>query len=284
MLRLHATRSAITLQTPEGPSETTRALVAVGIEGFRAGIIAVGEEEAALTRQLSQRPAAATQRKWLARKILKAVETRGGEVSAKREPSLEFVRPGADPFWDAKWQSFKELERVDLGRPDTSHQVLLVEPLAASTWSPHLTRGVLMFLLWTSTMTGHKVWPSFRRPKLELHVTADFSDLEYAELVDQLRSLWGQKRVQLSPGRQVPPRPLTALAAGYAASRIAVWAALLLALFSSLRGDGSQFTLVAVGVAGLALMLGRKLKGLTAYELPRRANTGRPEAIAEPKG
>ena len=27
MLRLHATRSAITLQTPEGPSETTRAVV-----------------------------------------------------------------------------------------------------------------------------------------------------------------------------------------------------------------------------------------------------------------
>jgi hypothetical protein len=282
VLRLHVTRSAITLQAPEGASETTRAVVAVGIEGFRTGIISVGEDEAALARRLAQRPAG-TQHKWLARKILKAAETRGSDTTPKTEPRMQFVRPGADPFWDAKWQDFKQLEHVDLGRPDTSQQVLLVDPLGADTWSPHLTRGVVMYALWTSTFTAHKVWPPFRRPRLELHVAADFSDLEYAELVDQLRSLWGQKRVVVPPDRQVSPRPLTALAAGYAATRIAVWAALLLALFTSLRADGSTFTLVAVGIAGLALMIGRKLKGLTVYELPRRANTARPEPITEPK-
>ena len=284
MLRLHATRSAITLQTPEGPSETTRAVVAIGIEGFRAGIIAVGEEEAALAPRLVRRLASAGQRRWLARKILKAVESRGGVPAPSEEPSVHFVRAGDDPFWDAKWQNFKELERVDLGRPETTNQVLLVNPLAADTWAPHLIRGVLMFMLWTSTFTAHKVWPPFRRPKLELHAAADFSDLEYAELVDQLRSLWGPNRVQLLPEREVAPRPLTALAAGYRATRIVVWTALLIGLFLSLRaGDASSWTLAALGVAGLAQLIGRKLKGLSAYELPRRGHAQRSEPVTEPK-
>lgn len=283
MLRLHVTRSAVTLQTPEGPSETTRATVAVGVEGFRAGIIAVGDDEATLARRLAQRVTGGKQHKWLARKILSAVETRM-PAAASAEPSVRFVRPGEDPFWDAKWQRFEELERVDLSRPDDARQVLLVEPLAADTWSPHLLRGVLMFVLWTSAFTGDKVWPAFRRPKLELHATGDFSDLEYAELVDQLRSLWGQQRIQLLSGRPVSPRPRTLLDVGYTATRVAVWAALLLALFFSLRaGTASWLSIAAATIAGLAVLIGRKLKGRSVYELPRRAHARSTSPAAEPK-
>jgi hypothetical protein len=279
VLRLHVTRSAITIQAPEGPSETTRASVALGTEGFRAGILGVGEDETALARRLCEVTANGPQRKWLARKILKAVENRGEDPTPQSEPSVHFVRPGEDPYWDAKWRDFKELEQVDLGRPDNPRQVLLVNPLAADSWSPHLTRGMLMYILWTGVLTGHKVWPAFRRPKLELHVAGDFSDLEYAELVDQLRSLWGQGRVQLPPGREVAPRPVTAFSAGYAASRIVVWAALALAFFASMRAGGNTLALVAIGVAGAALLIGRKLKGRSIYELPRRASARRPEPV-----
>jgi hypothetical protein len=193
------------------------------------------------------------------------------------------VRAGEDSYWDAKWQDFKELDRVDLRRPDNPRQVLVVNPLAADTWSPHLTRGMLMYVLWTGILTGHKVWPPFRRPKLELHVAGDFSDLEYAELVDQLRSLWGQNRVQLPSGREVAPRPVTAYSAGYVASRVVVFAAFALAFFASMRPGGNSLALAAVGVAGGALLIGRKLKGRSTYELPRRGNARRSEPIVDSK-
>ncbi|HEY6561812.1 MAG TPA: hypothetical protein VI072_31295 [Polyangiaceae bacterium] len=283
MLRLHVTRSAITIQAPEGPGETTRASVALGTEGFRAGILGVGEDETALARRLCDAAASGSQHRWLARKILNAVEKRVGDSTPRSEPSVHFVRPGEDPYWDAKWRDFKTLEQVDLGRPDNPRQVLVVNPLGADTWSPHLTRGMLMYVLWTGILTGHKVWPPFRRPKLELHVAGDFSDLEYAELVDQLRSLWGQNRVQLPPGREVAPRPLTAYSAGYVASRVVVFAAFALAFFSSMRAGGNTLALVAVGVAGAALLIGRKLKGRSIYELPRRGTARRPEPVAESK-
>ncbi|HMJ12147.1 MAG TPA: hypothetical protein VK524_12070, partial [Polyangiaceae bacterium] len=277
------TRTAITLQGPDGPSETTRAIVALGMEGFRAGILAVGDDEPSLARKLSA-AGPKPRHKWLARQILNAVETRMPSSEAASAPALRFLRPGEDPFWDAKWQNWKELPQSDLKRAENPREIFLVEPLARETWAPHLIHGALMFVLWTSEFTSTKLAPAFRRPKLELHAASDLSELEYAELVDQLHSLWGKRRIQLLPGHEVSPRPLTPLVIGYIASRVFVWLALLVALYFTQRGDvPSSAALIAASLAGAAVLIGRRIKGRAVYELPRRTSAERSSPLAASK-
>lgn len=280
VLYLSVTRSAVTLQGPARESETTRALVALCIDGFRVGIVAVGEDEAELRKQLV-REAVKPRGGLLATKILEQAQKHESPDGRQSESDpLRFFRAGEDAYWDRKWQDPHAFRAGDPKRAANPREILLVEPLSASSWSPHLIRGLLMFALWSSSFTRYRTWPPFLRPRVELSAAGDLSDLEYAELVDQLRSLWGERRVALPEGRIVPPQPLTTSRIAYLASRGLGWAALaisaLLLVLQRISAQSSNGAVIAAVVAAVAMLVSRAARGRMATELPRRsASTGR---------
>jgi hypothetical protein len=151
-------------------------------------------------------------------------------------------------------------------------EVLVVEPLAAESWSPHLFRGVLFYVLWTSAWVKGKTWPSFLRPKVEL-LAEGMDGLHYAELVDQLQSLWGTNHVVLPAGREVEPAPVTKLDIAYSAARVAWWGGLggmILSAFFAATPEPGGPALAAGVVAAIGLMASRVFKARREVELPRR--------------
>jgi hypothetical protein len=268
VVSLNVTRNVLTVHAPSHGSETTRAIVAVCVDGFRVGIMAAGKEEAELRQELERQPEPAPKR-GIRAKILAAAKAR--EDSRSNPDKLQFFRPGEDAWWDRKWQDPDALRAGDAKRAENPRQILLVNPLSAESWSPHFSRGLLMYLLWTSAPTRAKTWPAFRRPKLELHVTRDFSDLEYAELVDQLHSVWGKNRVLLPAEREVPPPPVTVMQVVHRLSRGVFWLAMTFALLINLAtGKTSNGVILAVALAAVAVLVRRFARSRMISELPRR--------------
>jgi hypothetical protein len=185
------------------------------------------------------------------------------------------VHAGDDPWWDEKWQNAYSLRRGDDRRGRDPVEVFVAEPLSVESWSPHLLRGVLFYVLWTSAWTKGKTWPSFLRPKVEL--LADGIDgLHYAELVDQLQSLWGMHRVVLPPGREVEPAPVTKLDIAYSAARVVWWGGLggmVLSAFFAATPEPGGAALIAGAAAALGLTASRVLNARREVELPRRKTT-----------
>lgn len=265
--------------TVEGPGrrlESTAAVVALTVENGRVGIVGVGENEEELSERLSKRiegGIGAT----VAAKILETARRKMDPID-NREP-LRLLQPGEDPWWDEKWKDPYSLKKGDESRARNPKEVLVVRPLAVESWSPHLVRGLLMYVLWTSAWTRGKTWPAFRRPRVRL--TADgIEGSDYAELVDQLRSLWGTQRVELPADRPVDPPPPTPLRRAYRASRVVWWlslgATLILARLAS-GGSPSSASLAAAAVAAVALMVSRVLRARTEVERPRVRGRGAPE-------
>jgi hypothetical protein len=111
--------------------------------------------------------------------------------------------------------------------PPRANELLLVAPLDEKSFSPHLVHGLLMYVLYTSRHTRQKLWPAFRRPALELRPSRDLRGRDYEELVDQLRALWGKRRVLLPPDLPVGPPPPTRLSTTARISHAVFWLALL---------------------------------------------------------
>jgi len=265
VLRLHVSRTALTLEGESRQSETTRASVALGVDGWRAGIIAVGKDEAELRAALAEDSPESPARGLRARIVAAA-----GRLDVSK-PELRIVRPGDDPWWDRKWKDPYALRKAESSRRQGPRELLIVEPLSPSSWSPHLIHGLLFYVLWSSAWTRGKTWPPFRRPKLMLLASDDFRGLEYEELTDQLRIVWGERRVELPVGREVGPRPVTALQITYRLSRTLWWAALLLALVLGRPGtEPSSEAVIAAAVAALAIMVSRVAGARAQAELPRR--------------
>jgi hypothetical protein len=261
--RLLVSRSLISVEGPESQPETTRAVLALAVERGRVGIMAVGEDERKLLTRVTERVAAAP-RRGIAGQILAAAAARLD--TRAREPRI--VHPGEEPWWDTKWHDPYSMRH---GNPGRGHEILVIEPLSEVSFSPHLIRGLLFYVLWTSRWTRDKTWPAFRRPTLQLEVSDDLRGRDYEEVVDQLRSLWGASRVVLPPGRPVSPLPVTPLQIIYRASRIAFWFALALSLALIKPGsDPPMAAVVAAAVAAVAIIARRVSKARLDVELSRR--------------
>jgi hypothetical protein len=260
-VRLHVSRSAVSVEDPDGWREPTRALVALGIEAGRIGIIGVGEEEAELVERLARTPPKNPYRGMRA-KIIAASASR---LPPGAKPRV--VRPGEDPYWDRTWQDSYALRSAD---PARSGEVLLIAPLDERSWSPHLVHGLLMYVLWTSPCTRDRIWPEFRRPQIELRPADDLGGLHYQELVDQLRALWGERRVILPEGRPVAPPPPTPTLRAARIAHAVFWVALLGSFLLSRGGKPSVAALIAAGVALVAFLARRVAKARARAELPRR--------------
>jgi hypothetical protein len=254
----------VSVEGPRGDRDSTRATVALAVERGRVGIISVGEDEAQLRARLAARPRVVA--RGIAAQILAAAAARA------EERPLRVFSPGADPWWDAKWRSPKALGDAD---PTREREALLIEPLAETTFSPFLARGLLYYALWTSRFTGDKTWPAFRRPALEVVVDDELRGLQYEELVDELRGIWGHRRLRLP--RPVAPVPLTPARTAYRASRVVFWFAVALAVVLSRQGgQASSVALVFAGVAALAVIVSRVTASRMQFELPRRRELRQP--------
>ena len=258
-LILHVSRHRLSLEGPERKIDTTRALLALGVEGRRVGIVGVGESEEELRKRFAQPP-----KEPLVRGLAAQILAASSEKLPSETRELRIVRPGDDPFWDRIWRDPYALKAGD---PTRSREVFLIEPLAEDTWSPHLVQGLLMYVLWSSSATRDKTWPAFRRPKFELRADENLTGLHYEELVDQARSLWGEKRVALPADRPVSPRPQTTLTRVATAAHAVFWIALALSVVL----NPSQLAVVAAGTAVLAFFVRRGAKARATAELPRRA-------------
>jgi hypothetical protein len=260
-LRLHVSRSAVSVEDPDGWREPTRALVALGMEGGKIGIIAVGEEEPELLERLA-RPVETAPLRGLRAKIVAA-----SAASLPKGAKPRVVRAGEDPYWDRTWQDSYAMRSAD---PAHSGEVLLIAPLDEQSWSPHLVHGLLMYVLWTSPCTRDRIWPEFRRPQIELRPADDLVGLHYEELVDQLRALWGVRRVVLPEGRPVAPPPETRMVRTARIAHAVFWVALVGSFLLARGGRPSGAALVAAGVALVAFLARRVAKARARAELPRR--------------
>lgn len=256
---LHVSRHRLSLEGPERKIETTRALLALGVEGRRVGIVAVGESEEELRKRFAEPP-----KEPLVRGLAAQILAASSEKLANDEKELRIVRPGDDPFWDRVWRDPYALKAGD---PTRSREVFLLEPLSEESWSPHLAQGLLMYVLWSGSATRDKTWPAFRRPTLELRADENLSGLHYEELVDQARMLWGEKRITLPADRPVGPRPQTTLTRVAQGAHAVFW----IALVASVVLNPSQFAVVAAGAAVVAFFVRRGAKARATAELPRRA-------------
>jgi hypothetical protein len=275
VLRLNVTRHAITFQGPNRETETTRAVVALCVDGWRVGITAVGETEAEIEARFHAQPVKPIGGLFL-KLIAGTKRSQQLSESLHHRPPLRFIRAGEDAWWDSKWQDPYALRGSDSRRSQETREILLLEPLSEQSWSPHLIRGLFMYVLWTSAFTRDKLWPRFQRPKIELHAAPDLAGLHYAELVDQVRSLWGPKRVALPPGREVEPLPRTKLQTVYRVSRSMWWAALAFALLlHHSAGEPPPLAVLFAAVAVIAIIVSRVAKGRMDAELPRRATPTR---------
>lgn len=252
--------------------ESTRAVVALTVDRTRVGIVAVGEEEADVEKRLLDFDAAAKQ--GIKAQIVAAAEKRLGTTTEEAQPKIRFFRPGDDAWWDEKWQDPYSLRHGDPRRSESPREVLMVEPLHRESWSPHLIRGLLMYVLYTSPRLRGRTWPAFRRPTIELEVADEIQGIDFEEVVDQLRSLWGPSRVVLAGDRAVSPLPRTRLELIYRVSRGIWWAALASMIVlsqSSLSGsEPPALAIVAALVAAVALFVSRVAKGRHEAERPRR--------------
>jgi hypothetical protein len=272
VLCLHVTRKAVSIEGPDHERETTRALVALRSEGGRLGIVSVGEEEAELRQRLAEARDDSPLRGLRAR-ILAASATE----PAKDAP-LRVLGPGEDPFWDSAWQDPYALRTGD---PSRSRELLLIAPLSEASWSPHLAQGLLMYVLWTSPWTRDKTWPAFRRPPIELRASDDIGGLHYAELVDELRNVWGQERVRLPPGRSVAPPPPTRLQRAARIGGVLFWLALGASFVAANRG--AQTLAVALALVSLGAFLVRRVAAARAkVERPRRLTASSPADRGSP--
>lgn len=268
MLRLIVSRSTVVLERTSRRLETTRALVALAVERGRVGIIAVGETESELAKRLSVTVPPEGVR-GVAEKILLAA-AKNPEIA---EPELRFVHPGEDAWWDEKFKDPYSLRHGDASRAQNSRQIFLVAPLSEESWSPHLLRGVMLYVLWTSAATRGKTWPAFLRPKIQIEVAPEISGLHYAELVDQLRSLWGARRIVLPTGKEVDDPPMTPLRLAHRISRVVWIGALVVMVAVAQAAPGPEphgIAVIAAVVLALGLMASRVLKARTEAELPRR--------------
>jgi hypothetical protein len=259
-IRLHVSRTTISVEDPDGWREPTRALVALGIEGGKVGIVAVGEEGPAVAERIASQPQ--TPLRGMRAKIVAA--------SANALPpgvKPRIVRPGEDPFWDRTWQDRYAMRSAD---PTHSGELLLIEPLAEKSWSPHLAQGLLMYVLWTSPYTKDRIWPAFRRPRIELRPADDLRGLHYEELVDELQALWGERRVSLPADRQVSPPPRTTLVRMAHGAHILFWVALIGSFLLSRGGKPSTPALLAAVIALIAFLARRVARARARAELPRR--------------
>lgn len=257
---LHVSRTTIAVQGPDRELDSTRALVALGIEGGRVGIVGVGEDEPTLVERFAK-PATDAPLRGLRARIVAAA---AADLPARTEVAVR--RPGDDAFWDRIWQDPYAMRTAD---PSHARELLVIEPLSESSWSPHLVQGLLMYALWTSRSTRHKTWPAFRRPRIELRASDDLEGLHYEELVDQLRSLWGAARVELPPDRRVAPPPTTPLTLTARVSHAVFWAALA-GSFVLPRGVG----VVLAGLAVVAFLVRRVALARARVERPRRKGHG----------
>jgi hypothetical protein len=251
-------RSVVSVEGPQGDRDSTRATVALAVERWRVGIISVGEDESQVRARLAARPRPVA--RGIAAQILAAAAAR-----AEQRP-LRVFSPGEDPWWDERWRTPRALGDAD---PTREREALLIEPLAETSFSPFLARGLLYYALWTSRFTCDKTWPAFRRPSLELEVNDDLRGLHYEELVDELREIWGQRRLKLA--RPVAPAPLTPARKAYRGSRVVFWFAIALAVVLSRQGGrASSVALVLAGVAAVAVIASRVAASRMQFELPRR--------------
>jgi hypothetical protein len=242
--------------------ETTPARLALAVERARVGIISVGEGEREVVERLAQRTPVVA--RGLAAQILAAAAAREG---TKDRGPPRVARPGEDAWWDEKWKSPYSLRAGD---PTRARDALLIEPLQEASWSPHLTRGVLYYALWTSPALRDRTWPAFRRPEIELVVADDIRGLHYEELVDELRDLWGEGRIRLPEGRAVAA-PVTPLRITYRVSRVVFWIALAGALLLGRpNGAPSQIAVIAAGIAVVAVFVRRVAGARMQVERPRR--------------
>lgn len=259
-IRLHVSEHVVSVEGPNGERDSTRALVALGSEAGRIGIVGVGEDEPELLARLREKQKQPV--RGLGARIIAAADD-----GSERKP-LTVVRPFDDAYWDRAWRDLYALRRAEFGH---DHEILLIPPLASDTFSPHLVQGLLMYALWTSSVTGRRVWPAFRRPKLELVADPALGQLEYEELVDQLWLLWGKRRVILPADRPVAPPPETRSARIARAAHVVFWLALVASVALSGRFQGSPAAIVAALIAVAAWLARRTLIARSRAERPRRA-------------
>jgi hypothetical protein len=234
------------------------------VERGRVGIISVGEDESQVRTRLATRP------RLVARGI--AAQIVAAAAARTEQRPLRVLSPGEDPWWDEKWRTPKALGDAD---PTREREALLIEPLAETSFSPFLARGLLYYALWTSRFTCDKTWPAFRRPVLEVVVSDDLCGVQYEELIDELREIWGQGRLKLA--RPVAPVPLTPARRAYRASRVVFWFAVGLAVVLSRQGGrASSVALVLAGVAAVAVIVSRVTASRMRFELPRRREIRQP--------
>jgi hypothetical protein len=267
-IRLHISRTAVSIEGPDRARETTRALVALGVEAGRIGIIAVGDDEPELAARFAKPPAAAPARGLRAQIVARAAD------KLPADKKLRIVRPGDDSYWDRTWQDSYALRSAD---PTRSRELLLVAPLSEGSWSPHLAQGLLMYALWTGSWTRNRVWPAFRRPQIELCPAEELCGLHYEELVDQLRALWGARRVLLPAKLPVAPPPPTRMVLTARVSHVLFWVALIGSFLLSRGGKPSSAGVIAAAIAIVAFIVRRVALARAKAELPRRRRRAQPQ-------
>jgi hypothetical protein len=260
-IRLHVSRNLVSVEGPDRQRESTRALVALGIESGRTGILGVGEDEPELLERLA-RPSSGVPLRGLRAQI----KARAAD-KLPVESELRIVKPGQDSYWDRSWQDSYALRSAD---PARSREVLLIAPLSEDSWSPHLVQGLLMYVLWTSSWTKDKLWPELRRPSIELCPSEDLRGLHYEELVDQLRTLWGKQRVLLPADLPVVEPPATRTVRIARAGHVIFWIALVSSFVIWSIGRASGAGLVSAFVALVAFLVRRAALARAKAELPRR--------------
>jgi hypothetical protein len=275
VLRLRISRTVVVLEGPDRTLESTPAVVALTVERGRVGICSVGETDEQLRERLT-RELDAVGRNPLAARLAREAEHRA-RGSVPRAPRMQLVRPGEDPWWDRRIVDPYALRSGEHRRSHDPREIFIVHPLAEDTWSPHLIRGLLVYVFWASPWTRMRTWPPFLRPHVELVIADDIAGVDRAELVDTIRALWGGSRVRLPPGQAVGPLPLTRLRVSYVVSRALWWAAAVTMLVAAHPEPGPPAVVAGV-IAAAALFTSRVLRARLEADRPRRSDAQTPMA------
>ena len=148
-------------------NERTRATVGLGTERGKIVVLTVGET------------ADEIKVRW------KSIVVTGDLTDVPR-----LVLPGEDPWWDARLHS----DLFGRDEPTAHNSFLFIEPLRRETWSTEIVDVLLRYVLQLG-----RPW-ALRAPLIALELSRDFSDSEFADIVDAVRRNAGS-RVHLPPER-----------------------------------------------------------------------------------
>lgn len=171
--RLYITRAHVTLQTSVDQRITHRAVLALCIEEAEPRILAVGAD------------------------VAEVVATQKPNASGT-ENHLTITAPGELSAWNSVWSWPRP---APAALPD-ANSCLVIWPLRAGSWAPHITASLLRLMLIEARLHER---PTKRKHTIVVDFAADFSPSERTDLYDAITTMLERDGLRFRAAQYVPP-------------------------------------------------------------------------------